>query len=220
MHRTPIDAHEPENLKDLLGRISAGIDPVHRLDKPTSGVIVFGKDPAAIDACKQQFESRETLKDSPWSADTWTAPGCIGKPLPEGHDRSGQTGPHGTYSPVGTCELDYPVSRYSTARFSLIRCFPHTGRYHQIRLHFRHFRHPVMGDSQRVTSPRTGFRHTLERRASCCMPVDSSSPIPMEADWPWKPGSSPHWLRMDRIDRRHGHGPVFLAPDAATLGRP
>ena len=64
VHRTPLDAYEPENLRDLLRQhVSGRIDPVHRLDKPTSGVIVFGKDSEAIDACKQQFESRETVKE-------------------------------------------------------------------------------------------------------------------------------------------------------------
>ena len=63
VHRTPMDAHEPENLRDFLKAYTeARLDPVHRLDKPTSGVIVFGKDPEAIDHCKRQFEARETEK--------------------------------------------------------------------------------------------------------------------------------------------------------------
>ena len=86
VHRTPLDAHEPENLRDFLKAYrEARLDPVHRLDKPTSGVIVFGKDPEAIDHCKRQFEARETEK-------RYLAvvrgrvdhPGCIGKPLPKG----------------------------------------------------------------------------------------------------------------------------------------
>jgi tRNA pseudouridine65 synthase len=149
VHRTPLDAHEPENLKDLLkAHISGRIDPVHRLDKPTSGVIVFGKDAEAINACKTQFEARKTDK-------SYLAvvrghvdhEGCIGKPLPKGI-----TGPpklsRTSYASVATCDLPYPVTRYESARLSLVQCEPHTGRYHQIRLHFRHFRHPIIGDSQ------------------------------------------------------------------------
>ena len=149
VHRTPLDAYEPENLKDLLKPHIAGrIDPVHRLDKPTSGVIVFGKDAEAINACKAQFEARKT--DKSYLAVVRghvDAPGCIGKPLPKG-----MTGPpklsRTSFVPLETCTLPYPVTRYDSARLSLVQCEPHTGRYHQIRLHFRHFRHPIIGDSQ------------------------------------------------------------------------
>ena len=149
VHKTPIDAYEPENLKDLLrGHFSGRLDPVHRLDKPTSGVIVFGKDVEAIDVCKQQFESKKTDKSYMAVVRGWIdAAGCIGKPLPKG-----MTGPtklaQTSFAPLAKCELPYTVSRYSSARFSLMQCTPHTGRYHQIRLHFRHFRHPIVGDSQ------------------------------------------------------------------------
>lgn len=154
VHKTPIDAHEPENLRDILrDHFSGRIDPVHRLDKPTSGVIVFGKDPAAIDACKQQFESRETKKDYlAVVRGHIDAPGCIGKPLPKGMTGSPKMA-RTTYWPLERCELNYPISRYPSARFTLVRCTPHTGRYHQIRLHFRHFRHPLIGDSQHGDKP-------------------------------------------------------------------
>lgn len=44
---------------------------------------------------------------------------------------------------LATVELPKPVGRYSTARFSLVRVWPRTGRTHQIRRHFAHIRHPV-----------------------------------------------------------------------------
>ena len=149
VHRTPLDAHEPENLRDLLRDHTTGrIDPVHRLDKPTSGVILFGKDPAAIDACKRQFEARETEKaDRAVVRGFVHHAGCIAKPLPKGMTGVPKVA-RTSYQPIGQCELSYAVSRYPSARVSLVDCAPHTGRYHQIRLHFRHFRHPVIGDSQ------------------------------------------------------------------------
>ncbi len=149
VHRTPLDAHEPENLRDLLRDHTTGrIDPVHRLDKPTSGVILFGKDPAAIDACKRQFEARETEKAYLAVVRGFVHhAGCIAKPLPKGMTGVPKVA-RTSYQPIGQCELSYAVSRYPSARVSLVDCAPHTGRYHQIRLHFRHFRHPVIGDSQ------------------------------------------------------------------------
>lgn len=154
VHKTPLDAHEPENLRDILRAMCPGrLDPVHRLDKPTSGVIVFGKDPAAIDHVKRQFESRSTVKHYLAVVRGHVhGAGCIGKPLPKG-----MTGPpklaRTSYDVVGRVEWPYPVSRYASARFSLVDCVPHTGRYHQLRLHFRHFRHPIVGDSQHGDKP-------------------------------------------------------------------
>ena len=198
VHRTPIDAREPENLRDILRDHFPGrIDPVHRLDKPTSGVIVFGKDPAAIDACKRQFESRETEKDYlAVVRGQIFASGCIGKPLPKsiaGRPKLAQT----TYYPIDRCELNYPVSRYSTSRFTLIRCTPHTGRYHQIRLHFRHFRHPIIGDSQHGDKPQnrafakhTGVAGLLLHARSFEFTHPDGNRILIEAAPP------PHWLAL------------------------
>ena len=78
--------------------------------------------------------------------------GCIGKPLPKGMTGVPKVA-RTSYVPLGHCELPYPVSRYPSARISLVDCTPHTGRYHQIRLHFRHFRHPIIGDSQHGDKP-------------------------------------------------------------------
>ena len=87
---------------------------------------------------------RETLKDYlAVVRGHVSAPGCIGKPLPKG-----MTGPvklARTEYALGCLRIGLP--RSATPRpASAVRCFPHTGRYHQIR-YFRHFRHPVMGDS-------------------------------------------------------------------------
>ena len=154
VHRTAIDAHEKENLRDILRDHHSGrLDPVHRLDKPTSGVILFGKDTEAIDACKRQFEAGSTIKEYLCIVRGHVhEAGCVGKPLPkgmEGPPRKART----SFNPLGRCELPYAASRYPTARLSLLECTPHTGRYHQIRLHMRHFRHPVIGDSQHGDKP-------------------------------------------------------------------
>ena len=199
VHRTPLDAHEPENLRDLLrGYTDARLDPVHRLDKPTSGVILFGKDPAAIDACKRQFESRDTEK-------RYLAvvrghvnhPGCIGKPLPKGMTGTPKMA-RTSFVPIGQCDLPYPVSRYPSARMSLVDCTPHTGRYHQIRLHFRHFRHPIIGDSQHGDKPqnRAFAAHTgtsgllLHARRFAFVHPDGGR-LTLTAEVP------PHWRHME-----------------------
>ena len=216
VHRTPLDAHEPENLRDLLRAYFSGrIDPVHRLDKPTSGVIVFGKDPQAIDACKRQFESLETRKDYLAVVRGHVhAPGCIGKPLPKG-----MTGPPRTartsFDPLKQCEMNYAASRYTTARFTLMQCSPHTGRYHQIRLHFRHFRHPVIGDSQHGDKPQnrafaahTGSVGLLLHARSFGFNHPEGGRLLIRAGLP------PHWLHMEAAT---GWALDGLSKDDATL---
>ena len=219
VHRTPLDAYEPENLRDLLrDHFSGRLDPVHRLDKPTSGVIVFGKDADAIDACKRQFESRETVKEYLAVVRGHVEnEGCIGKPLPKGMTGVPKVA-RTTYAPVARCELDYAVSRYPTARFTLMRCTPHTGRYHQIRLHFRHFRHPIIGDSQHGDKPQnrafaahTGSAGLLLHARRFEFNHPDGGRLALEAALP------PHWLRMEPTT---GWALADLASDAATLGRP
>ena len=200
VHRTPLDAHEPENLRDILrAHTATRLDPVHRLDKPTSGVILFGKDPQAIDHCKRQFEDRQA--DKRYLAvvrGRVDNPGCIGKPLPKGMTGTPKVA-RTSYVPVGHCELPYPVSRYPTARFSLMDCSPLTGRYHQIRLHFRHFRHPIIGDSQhgdkpqnRAFSAHTGTRGLLLHARRFAFDHPDGGRLILTAEVP------PAWRRMEQ----------------------
>jgi tRNA pseudouridine65 synthase len=52
------------------------------------------------------------------------------------------------YLRLDTVELPVPVGPYATSRYSLVRVMPRTGRMHQIRRHFAHLAHPVIGDRQ------------------------------------------------------------------------
>ncbi|MDQ6977241.1 MAG: pseudouridine synthase, partial [Ghiorsea sp.] len=51
------------------------------------------------------------------------------------------------YKRLATVELDEPVGRYNTSRYSLLRLTPKTGRKHQLRRHFKHIFHPIVGDT-------------------------------------------------------------------------
>jgi tRNA pseudouridine65 synthase len=53
------------------------------------------------------------------------------------------------FTRLGTSEIDAPIGlRYPTARFSLVEARLETGRRHQIRKHFAHLNHPVIGDKR------------------------------------------------------------------------
>ncbi len=51
------------------------------------------------------------------------------------------------YVRIATVELPHAVGRYNTARYSLVRVMPQTGRRHQIRRHMKRVYHPVLGDT-------------------------------------------------------------------------
>ena len=65
VHRTDIDFHEPFNLRDLVNKTrprETWLQPVHRLDKPTSGIVLFALPGDALNALKLEFVHRRTTK--------------------------------------------------------------------------------------------------------------------------------------------------------------
>ena len=111
--------------------------PVHRLDRGTSGALVFARTPEAASILSGCFESRQVNKR--YLALVRGAPsqsGTIDYPIPNSAD--GPRVPAITHFSV--------VARSSVDRCSLILAIPETGRSHQIRRHLRHLGHPLVGD--------------------------------------------------------------------------
>ena len=127
---------------DPVGR--GQIFTVHRLDKDTSGIIVFAKNEAAHKHLSKQFEERETEKiyvglvlGSPVNKK-----GSVDSPIMEHPTKKGLM----VINRKGKEALtDYEVLEdfgvYSWLRFQI-----HTGRTHQIRVHAKEFGHPIVGD--------------------------------------------------------------------------
>jgi tRNA pseudouridine65 synthase len=145
VHRTNIDRHETRfALQMLRDQIGDRVFPVHRLDKPTSGVLVFGRTPEAAAALAARFEAREVEKHYLAVVRGYTPEsGRIDHALAT--DRGRQKAVT-SYRRLATVELPHAVGRYPTARYSLVRVAPETGRTHQIRRHMKHIFHPIIGD--------------------------------------------------------------------------
>ena len=114
---------------------------VHRIDKETSGIVVFAKDTQAHKQLCLQFEQRSVKK---WYIavvmGSIEASGCIKAPLYQfGSGRMGVK-EGGKYS-----ETAYQRKSLSH-NVSLITVIPLTGRRHQIRVHLYHIGHPILGD--------------------------------------------------------------------------
>ena len=157
VHRTSIDAHERHfALQMVRDQIGQRVHPVHRLDKGTSGVLVFALDTDTARRLGAAFESRDVAKRYLAVVRGWPASeGEIDYPLgavPDGYDRVGRedAAPQPAltrFRTLATVELPVRVDRYPSSRYALMELEPVTGRRHQLRWHLHHVSHPVIGDT-------------------------------------------------------------------------
>ncbi|MDO6460163.1 pseudouridine synthase [Granulosicoccaceae sp. 1_MG-2023] len=155
VHRSPIDRHETrfviQTLRDQIGQ---RVYAVHRLDKPTSGVLVLALDSDTQQQLSRQFETRQTGKIYQAICRGYTDDeGEIDYPLPvmqDFRDRAVSDNRQEavtTYRTLARVELPYPCGRYDSSRYSLLALYPKTGRKHQLRRHMKHIFHPIVGDT-------------------------------------------------------------------------
>ena len=175
VHRSMIDRHETQfAIQILRDQIGQRVYPVHRLDKPTSGVLLFALDSDTARLMGELFTHRKTDKQYLAVVRGYSAEaGVIDYPLKEQRDKmtdakADQEKPAQpaitAYQRLQQVELPYPVGRYVSARYSLLRLSPQTGRKHQLRRHLKHIFHPIVGD----TSHGDGKHNTLFREQFDC----------------------------------------------------
>ena len=146
-HRSPLDRHESVNAMHLLrDQIGTWVYPVHRLDKPTSGVLLFALSSAAAAQCSESLVTAEKMYVAVIRghvADSRTIDHAITDPdRPDAPARDSQT----ELIPLGRTTWPWPVDRYPEARYSFVALRPKTGRRHQLRKHMKHIAHPIVGD--------------------------------------------------------------------------
>ncbi|WOG28186.1 tRNA pseudouridine(65) synthase TruC [Endozoicomonas sp. 8E] len=159
VHRSMIDRNETRfALQIVRNQVGQHVYPLHRLDKPTSGVLVFALSPEVARLAGKQFE--EGLVEKTYLAVVrGYAPesGVIDHPLKEELDKMTDRKARQdklaqeavtVYERLATVELPLAIERYPTSRYSLVRAWPKTGRKHQIRRHMKHIAHPIIGDAK------------------------------------------------------------------------
>jgi tRNA pseudouridine65 synthase len=152
VHRTRIAEEKKEFALQLLrDQLGYRLHAVHRLDRGTSGVLLFAKSPEATAPLVKAFAERQPDKTY-FAIVRGYAPeeGIIDSPIRPDKDHQHKEAQDAVthFTRLATIELPIPVGPYQTARYSLVKIKPETGRMHQIRKHFAHARHYIVGDKK------------------------------------------------------------------------
>lgn len=146
VHPTRLSVGEADCMKMLRNQLRQWVFPVHRLDRAASGVLLFALHPRMARELINLFSSRQVRKRYLTVVRGFIEEkGRIDYPLREEKGRS--AAPAITeYRRLATVELPVALGKFPTVRYSLAEVFPLTGRRNQIRKHFAHLSHPVIGD--------------------------------------------------------------------------
>ncbi|MBS1512727.1 MAG: RluA family pseudouridine synthase [Bacteroidetes bacterium] len=140
----PDRAQSEPSLKEILQQHFGAIFTVHRIDKDTSGIIIFAKDEATHKFLSRAFEERRVEKF--YQGIVTGAPekqyGIIEAPISEHPIHKGLMVVHRNGKPSVT---EYKVIE-SYNSYSLLQFQLHTGRTHQIRVHCKNMGHPLACD--------------------------------------------------------------------------
>ncbi len=146
VHRTRIAADANmfalQILRDQLGM---HVYPLHRIDRKTGGILLFGLNSEIDKSMQTAFAERKISKKYLAIVRGYTEDqGTIDYPLKKenGKIQEAET----NYKTIDKTELPIPFGQHETSRYSLLEVCPTTGRYHQIRKHLAHIHHPIIGD--------------------------------------------------------------------------
>ena len=161
VHRTPLDKGETRFvLQALRNQIGQHVWPVHRLDKGTSGVLVFALSAEVARTLGQAFETGEGLHKTyravvrGWPTDE----GLIDHPLKRMPDdmrteRMEVQAAQSRFVTLRRFELPLPQQGFASTRCAEVALQPLTGRRHQLRRHMKHIAHPIIGDATHGKGP-------------------------------------------------------------------
>jgi len=145
VHRTRGAAGALVLVDALSQQLGARVFPAHRLDRQTSGVLVFAR------SAEVARELSDELRAGAWRKrylglcrDVLAEALVVDHPVPEGEHRR---------EAVSAIE---PLEPFC-GRYTLVRARPRTGRRHQLRYHLKHLRHPLVGDTNYGQGPINRF---------------------------------------------------------------
>ncbi|WP_370746731.1 pseudouridine synthase [Parasutterella sp.] len=153
-HRTEIANGDTEFALQLLrDQIGRRVSPVYRLDRGTSGILMFGLNSEVISALNQQthetFHKRYYAVVRGWTPENIEIRHAL-KPPVDPYLRVQKTEAQDALSylhRVAEAEVPVPSGKFDTTRLSLVLLELATGRRHQLRRHLKHLAHPIIGDA-------------------------------------------------------------------------
>jgi len=158
VHKSMIDSKEIYfAMKILRDQIGQWVYPIHRLDKPTSGVLLFTLDSDTARLMSEQFKAHTMQKKYIAVVRGWIdEEGVIDHALSVKHDKIADKDSKEKesqeaktfYKRLHKVELPHAIGRYEKTRYSLVELEPKTGRKHQLRRHMKHISHHILGDTK------------------------------------------------------------------------
>ena len=132
-------------LQTLRDQINQKVYPIHRLDRKTTGILMFGLSKEVHSKMSKLFQKTKVHKTYYAVTRGFTeSEGIIDHPLVNeaGNSQEAST----KYQTIQHTEVDVPLGKHPTSRYSLVKLQPKTGRMHQLRRHLSHVFHPIIGD--------------------------------------------------------------------------
>lgn len=131
-------------IQELKKQIGQKVYPVHRLDRKTSGVLLFTLDKEMLKIMSDVFAARAVEKKyiailRGWAKEEETIDYDL---INENEVKQNAVT---RYRRLQTSEIDLPFLKHQTSRYCLVEATPETGRFHQLRKHFKHILHPILG---------------------------------------------------------------------------
>lgn len=137
-----------QTVRDQCGQ---HVFPIHRLDRPTSGVLLFA---FSGSLAQQVHENWHTAEKTYWAV----VRGWLQEPVLVDHALKGmkdygqdvdtEQEAQTQFTPLNKIEIEAEIDRYPQSRFSWVEAKPNQGRTHQIRRHLKHLSHPIIGDAR------------------------------------------------------------------------
>jgi tRNA pseudouridine65 synthase len=146
VHQSPIARNAEEFAVQLVrDQVGKRVNPLHRLDRKTSGVLLFAFEKESTRFVREQFENNTVVKKYCALVRGFTPDAMIiDYPLKNEKEVVQNAVTH--FKTLQRFELNLPHGKHATSRYSLVEATPETGRMHQLRKHFAHILHPIIGD--------------------------------------------------------------------------
>lgn len=137
-----------QTVRDMVGK---HVFPVHRLDRPTSGVLLFAFSGELAQQVQSQWHDAQKMYLAVVRG--WLkGPIKVDHPLKGmsdyGQDSETEQEAQTVFTPLAQIEVDAQIDKYPQSRFGLVQAQPLQGRTHQIRRHLKHLSHPIIGDAR------------------------------------------------------------------------